>query len=73
MLMKLFSQPIPLPPPLIKVRGVCKREGRSPSLKSLPPLLLRGEILKESQREVKPLLYNPIPFPYEGRGIKGVG
>jgi len=31
-------------------------------------------MLKESQREAKPLLYNYFPFPLSrGRGIKGIG
>jgi len=64
-----------LPPSLAKEKGsVAKRGGVAPSLKSLPPLLLRREILKESPREAKPLLCNFSPFPLSrGRGIKGDG
>jgi len=64
----------PDPLPLAREGGAQVREGRSPSLKSLPPLLKRREILKESQREAEPLLYNQSPFSLlRGRGIKGDG
>jgi len=44
------------------------------SLLLFHPLLRRRKILKESQREAKPLLYNQSPFPLSrGRGTKGDG
>jgi len=34
-------------------------------------LLMRERILKESQREAKPLSHNPFPLSFEGEGDKG--
>ena len=43
-------------------------------MKGSPYLLQRREILTESQREAKPLLYNQSPFPLiRGREIQGDG
>jgi len=64
----------PDPLPLIREGGSEVGEGLRPSLKSLPPLLLRSRYYKESLREAKPLLQNHTPFPLiRGRGIKGDG
>jgi len=49
------------------------KRGVSPSSKEISPSPLKEQIIKESEREAKPLLYNQFPLPYEGRGIKGVG
>jgi hypothetical protein len=52
-----------------------KVEGAKPLQKqSFPPPSFEGKILKESQREAKPLLYKLIPLPLvKGMGKKGIG
>jgi hypothetical protein len=51
-----------------------KVEGAKPLQKQSFPLSFEGKILKESQREAKPLLYKLIPLPLnKGKGKKGIG
>jgi hypothetical protein len=51
-----------------------KVEGAKPLQKQSFPLSFEGKILKESQREAKPLLYKLIPLPLvKGMGKKGIG
>jgi len=45
-------------------------KGRSP-LKLPSPSPLKERDKKESQREAKPLLNKPSPFPLKGKGDKG--
>jgi hypothetical protein len=54
---------------------VFKRGASPTSINTFPSSYLRRWILKESQREAKPLLYNSLPLPLDkGKGDKeGMG